>query len=586
MASLTSSVGLVLHEKLQIGNTSIAVMADYRKPTRAILLCDQKLHTLEQPSEHSIDVQAPLLVNNIYLTDSENISFEQGMIDAMTQDVKSTSQGLVFCVEGKRVSQVSLSLDAETSVIPRRIAIGGTPKRVKYSPTLNKLFVLYHFTQTTYLAAGPGRHNRTDQRHVQYSIALVDPNAQALVSNPGETRHENSVLFDHFKPGEIALGLTEWFPQDNNGGYHILVVNTLQQHPAPLQPSGRIYLFKVLKTEILRLQKTIEKAAPVYALTPYGSNSLLYSCGTDLCLQALSTKPDSSGWKFQDCGIKIALLSQVRHISVREPLVYLSTSGNSLFILKVEGNKLVPQFNDEVGRHNLFHLTIPQWSLVLTSQTGGMITGLWQPSNEKGTTVVSTVFEALLPSSVTRLRRINPPPWKQYLDSESSVAAVGSTTDGSFFQFSILDENAWRLLAFIQTLALRSPDICPFVNTIEAHRRPLEPSTNPLDMHINGDILRRILERGGERCLIDMMSYDPILKIVLAHYQPHDIAPADQNSLDHWMRLATEIARLETQARQSMMWKYAQGVGLDATDGKDLAAKVVHWMMYRVQKLV
>lgn len=584
---------LAPHEKLQIGNTSITVLTDSVKTSRAILLCDQKLYTLEQPFEDSLKVQVPLIVNNVYLTDPELPSFQHGKINALAQSISGFSEGLVFCVEGNQIHLASLSLDAESSLIPRRIPIGGTPKRVKYSPKLHKLIVLFYSTHNTQVAAAAGRHNRTDQRWLKYSIALVDMDAQPDLD---ESHLESSVISNHFKPDEIALGVTEWFPQGNNGDHHVLVVNTVLHNLPPRQPSGRICLFSASAAGVLTLKKAVEKEAPVHALISYGSNSLLYSCGTDLCLQTLSTTSNSSGWKFQDF-TKFALLSQVRHISIHESLIYVSTSGNSLLVLKVEENKLVLHFNDDIARDNLFHVTIPERSLVLTSQTGRMITGLWQPSKKKGTTSVSTVFEAQLPGSITRFRQINRPPWKQFRNPENLDTAVGSTTDGTLIQFNVLDENEWRLLAFIQTLALRSPDICPFVNDIGAHRRPLEPSpTNPLDMHINGDILRRLLERGRERSLIKMMSYEYILKILLAHdhilgivlaQHPRDDAIyLGSNPLDPRTRMATELARRETQARQNCMVKFAQGVGLAAATGEELVAKVLQWMIQLMQKIL
>lgn len=591
----TGNVSLVSYEGLKIGNTSITVLRDCVKPTRAIILCDQKLHTLEQPSKQSLKVQAPWRVNDVYLTESEHISFQHGKIDALMQGVSQSSPCLVVYVEGNQIYLASLSLEAEPSMISRRIPIGGTPKRVKYSPKLDKLIVLYHSTPITGLVAAPARHNRTDQRNLQYSIALVDPDAQTLLSNVGEKPLENSGISNHFKPDEIPLGVTEWFPQGNNGDHHVLVVNTLVQDLPPRQPSGRICLFSVSATGALALKKAVEKESPVHALASYGSNSLLYSCGTDLCLQSLSTSSNSSGWKFQDC-VKFPLFSQVRHISVREPFIYVSTSGKSLLIFKVEGNKLLLQSNDEIARDNLFHLTIPQRSLVLTSQTDRIITGLWQHSEEDGTTKLWTVFEALLPGSITRFRHVNPSPWKQYPSSENLGIAFGNTTDGSFFQFNVLDEKAWRLLAFIQTLALRSPDICPFVNTFEVYRRPLEPSsTDPLDMHINGDILRRILERGGECFLIEMMSsehllktllsYDHILRSLLTQYPRHDVTSID-NNLDPHLRMVNEITKRETQVRQTMMREFAQGVGLKATNEADLVAKVVRWMIHLMQTVI
>jgi hypothetical protein len=596
LVSLTRSIAnnlLVPHEKMHIGNTSITALTDHVKPSRAILLCDQKLHTLEQPLRESLNVRVPFTVNNVYLTDPELISFQQGKINAITQGISGFSEGLVFCVEGNQIRLACLSLDAEPSMIPRRIPIAGTPKRVKYSPKLNKLIVLYYTKQVGHLGVLPGRFHGVDQRSMRYSITLVDPDAQTNLSDPEVIHLESSVMSHPFKNGEISLGVTEWFPQGNNGDHHVLVVNTYLQHLPPRPPTGRICLFSASANGVLTQKKTVEKEAPVHALMPYGSNSLVYSCGDDLCLQTLITNPNSSGWKFQDC-VRFPLFSQARYITIREPFIYVSTIGKSILVLKVDEDQLMLQYNDEIARDNLFHLTIPQRSLILTSQTGCMITGLWQPSAQKGTITVSTVFEAQLPGSITRLRRIDHSAWKQSRNCAIADIIVGNTTDGSLFQFNILEENAWRLLAFIQTLALRTPEICPYVNTIGAHQCPLEPSArDPLDMHINGDILRRLLERGGERSLIEMMSSKHILEILLSHHHilkalstrhsHHVNTPADSGTVDPSVRKATEIASHESAIRRNLMIKFAEGIGLVAANAEELVAKVEQWMRNLMQ---
>ena len=589
---MTFEVGndfLVPYQKLQIGNTSVTVSTDCVNPDRAILLCDQKLHILRQASEHSSKVDAPLIVNNVYLTDSGDASFQHGQINAIVQCISEPYRGSVFSVESSQVYLAKLWPDNEPGMIPRRIRIGGTPKRVKYSPKLDKLIVLYYFTRATQQPTAPDR---------QYSIALVNPDAQGLSRTSGEILPEGVEVSSQFKPGEITLGVTEWFPQGNSGDHHVLVVHTLLQHATSGQSSGRICLFSISTTGGLSLKKAVEREAPVHALTTYGSNSLLYSCGNELFLQTLSTNSNSSGWKFQDCS-KFALFSQVRHISICEPFVYVSTSDKSLLIFKVKEKKLVLHFNDDFARDNLFHLVIPRRSLILTSQTRQMITGLWQPAEAEDTASVKTVFQAALPGSITRFRRIDPLTWKQGSHFESSDIAVASMTDGSLFQLNILDEDAWRLLAFIQMLAFRSPGICPFVNHMDAYRRSLEPSSaKPIFMHIKGDILRRILERGGERSLLEMISPESILKVVVSHEQIFRFVLAQQtraaditsaqhnNNSDPRMKMAIEFTKRETQARQKLMWKYARAVGLDATNAEDLVAMVIHWMIQGIQHVL
>ena len=70
----------------------------------------------------------------------------------------------------------------------------------------------------------------------------------------------------------------------------------------------------------------------------------------------------------------------------------------------------------------------------------------------------TTLFEAALPRSITRLERGHiRPPWRRPLNGRpySGILTddiIGSCTDGAVYAFSILDERAWKMLALVQNL--------------------------------------------------------------------------------------------------------------------------------------
>jgi len=76
----------------------------------------------------------------------------------------------------------------------------------------------------------------------------------------------------------------------------------------------------------------------------------------------------------------------------------------------------------------------------------------------------------------------------------------GTTMDGAVYRLTILREQEWRLLRFLQNLCVRDPVICPFTSARKRRwtSADIEPSTSkPSHMHVDGDVLSRLLERGS-----------------------------------------------------------------------------------------
>lgn len=124
-------------------------------------------------------------------------------------------------------------------------------------------------------------------------------------------------------------------------------------------------------------------------------------------------------------------------------------------------------------------------------------------------------FEAAMPRSITRLRKgnIRPPwQWKGNLPGILHDDIIGTGTDGSLYAFSVLDEQSWRLLRFVQNMCLHNKHLCPHTSDPTLRRLHLEPDmTRKTSFHVDGDILLRLLEaqQGPEECLTDMLLVKP-----------------------------------------------------------------------------
>lgn len=530
-------------------------------------------------------------MNNIWLTDSDLPWFQHGPIEALSQASSGFASGWLICAEKNQLHIATLPLDSKPSNVSRRRPVKGSPRRVIYSPRLRKLIVLCEEVSISPLKGLKGYSSRSNQRCLKPMILFVDPE-----SDMSDSDEKDRLPIKACQPGERFLGVAEWYLDVDDQIKHILVINTTLEN-MPHSPSGRILLFHVSTEGELTLRTTVNRDFPVYDLIPYSTRSLLYCCGLDLCLHTLTIIPEKLERSRWHDPVIFHLGSSGRHLSVNDSFVYVSTVGNGLSIFKIEDNNIIPQFNDESARDDLYHLNMPERSLILTSQRNRSVAGLWQPPQKRINNSTSTVFEAMLTGSITRFRRINRPLWQQSLKADTMKEnIIGCSTDGTMHQFEILDESSWRLLLFVQNLVTRSPTICPHANLAQSYRRALEPSSkNPLNMHVNGDILHRLFERDGERILISLLedqsildiisAQEPIFRIVLAQH-PRCCSTMEAKSLTREL-VTRELATIEGAARRRLFRKFAKGVGLENdSDSDDWVRQVLGWIELKIRKVM
>ena len=561
-------------ERIAFGHTSVTVFKD-TTIDRAIVHYENSVGTIEYPQTNG---KAPATVLNVWITDPSQPSLQQGNIVALNQVRDSWLPGenpgftaaSFVCIEGGQLHMISL--DSQPKMVPRRLDLGGTPVRVVYSTHLDKLIVLHNKYQVLRPARQvDGQHHIGGKRGLRPMISFLDPRGDhgTRVDPDAMDIDDAEGLISECGRDENVLGMTEWSPKGCSKEHHMLILNTTVARPR--KSIGRLLLFAISKSNQrlgIAMKKIITTDEPVYSVATYSDTSFVYCCENDLYMQTLGVT-DPPRITLQN-PIKIAMRSPGRHITVKEPYIYVSSSRESLSVYRYDAGQLVYQFGDQHARSGLHHLQLPSQSLILASNLAGTVVGLWQPPERRIDNAMATLFEAVLPGSITRLRRISRPIWSHRdhvlrgsnvdnsHDSSSleSDTILGSSADGTMTQMSILPSNEWRLLRFLQNMAERNPLICPF-HPGNPHRRQIEPSTSrPHYMHINGDILERVLGRGGETLIDEMLDEEP----------DHE-SYTDFGSKEDRRRRFEELA------------KYV----LEDVEGSEAVGRVVLWLRYQLR---
>ncbi|KAI9816208.1 MAG: hypothetical protein M1827_001809 [Pycnora praestabilis] len=514
-------------ETVTIGATSVNIISDKSRQNAAFVICGSDLCRMEYNHDHN----PQLLISSIFLTNQGEPPFQQSPMATLSQistDAHFEATGLagcVVCVSGTKL--IVAVLDEIPKMIPRRIPVKGTPRRVMFSKQLRMLVVAVTSFEVN---PGGGSRHSTASRILRDSIQFIDPNRssyeldsasvktesgseiQDIATRP---RDENTIPFG--KPGERVFGIIDWNPSEGSKEYHFLVVITgITSKPGGVSTSsrsqkrGKIRFFSVRSNNHggfdAKQKYVIEREKPVISVAAYGPCSLVYCCGTELEFQTL----DLTGKKWHKV-TSFDLRSPSVHMSIIEPLIYVTTAEDSLRIIRFETDKLVPQFSDAVARDGLHHLTLPNHKVILISDKACCVAGLWQPDSPRNENAMPTLFEADLSGSITRLRRaFIRAPWRIRSNTPPGVLEediLGTSADGSLYHFMLLSESSWRLLRFIQNLCMHNDSLCPFQN-LHTSRKHIEPeATKPRNKHVDGDILERLLENPA--LLRQMLNQEP-----------------------------------------------------------------------------
>lgn len=411
----------------------------------------------------------------------------------------NTLGGSLVCLSDEQL--LVCSLDRRAKAVPRMIEIPGTVNRIQYSAHLKCLIVAYITTELeTETAADPETSIVKRYMRPHLSFLNFDASNSHLLSHqhnldPSDSLHTQKPVGSS---GERITCILDWIPETGGQKYHILVIGTARKTQ---EQCGRVVFLNAKRNAAnpeqidcsLKYIHTFD--GPVRAIAAYGDSTIMVAAGNDIIPIAPRLPNGGEQWA---AAARFKLTSPGVSITVRDTLLYVSTARESLVILQVVNKKLELYAQDGVRHESLSHQYIGgDYDLTLVSHRGGTISAFSTAGVTDMDKLISPALaEAQLPVSIIRLNARDDPS----SSSSSSAVVYGTTMDGAIYRISTLAEQEWRLLRFLQNLCSKDSTLSPFIS---ARKRrwtwaDIEPQAKkPSSMHVDGDILSRLLPEGS-----------------------------------------------------------------------------------------
>jgi len=477
-----------------------------------------------------------LSISDVWVSDANETSLQQGAFTAFAMvppvDFLNPLSQALISTSGSR--GFITKLEHLPKVVPRSVKVKGSPNRAIYSHEYG-CFVTVGTEYSLNPTSGQRDSGSRSLRPVVHFKATG-----------WEYKHR-------LDPGMLVFSITEWNYKDESG----------KKYANFLLGSGPIDSNSSERGAITLLSPTLHKGAinevrtkrvksletPVYSLAPYGVLGLVVCTGTWVYLY----KYDPAERRFiERCRHLVG--SPGVYVTSSPPLIRVSTIKDSLITLRHDprAETLEPIGLDSRERIAVHHLSLEiphttgpsssQSTVTHGSQTAALnivttrnrrIVGQTAPASTSRSfsRTVGTLFEATLPQSMIRLKKANiRPPWKAAsVPGVLEDSLVGMAVDGTITGLAILDPGLAHRLRWVQRLCERSAKICPmaprhsmiqFDGVLDDEDDFALPplgfddgaelavgrvAVRPEEMHVNGDILQRLMERGGAACLRQMM---------------------------------------------------------------------------------
>lgn len=503
----------------------------------------------------------PSLIVRICPTDATDPSWRQGLLSSITLVTKNPlwdelrlqrPADVLLCHDNKSIYAVALDTSRGIQNVPRQLKVRGEPSRIILSTRLKRLIVLSHELEVVHPRTQIGSRKSPGVRALKPVITFLDPLQNRLPDHTPESpegsshtssseghHHRNRVLPER-NPGEKFLGITEWTPELKDGKRDMLIINTAIRADTKKAAAGRLLVYFISHQNDsfgLDLKKKVLQSSTVYSVVvDTFTGRVSYCTGSEI--GGFYVTEDNGKINFVQLP-KMVIQCPIRYMSIWNRFLYASTAEDSLQAFLISGQELTPHTGDSNARNAIHHVELTPDEpytdnpVILVADQAKSITGLWKSPGSPISNQMTTVFEAAnLRDSITRVQRFFSPIWYEKPTPESchlrdmpenterGNKALGTGTTGSCTQITVLLPQQWPLLRFVQTLACQNPIIAPFAQegarvpvlaTYEVYVSDPETSrkkTKPTDRHINGDILKRLLERGGIELLSTMLSKD------------------------------------------------------------------------------
>lgn len=382
--------------------------------------------------------------------------------------------------------------------VPRSIAVGGTPNRIIFSRAWNCLVVAV-------------------VRDGKPSLDFIEPETGAIISEScSRDRRPMEFIKGLGHEEDRIFGLYEWLFIKDGRTFCFFLVSTKQGHLVIVSVEQIETQTEEGPTRTLRYWTRYKKhlGGPIFSIVG-DADGLIYCVNTTIYWDVL----DLVDKKLKPVK-KFELDSPATSLRVVKGKILALTTMHSLEVIDHRGDwgagemKLVHA--DSISRSTV-HMVEAGESVsgldgepvtLLSDMTGG-IAGVWIPWERPDKDLV-VAFTAQLPVPVRRFIRGRTRPLWLTADRQGRYGVLptsadgseilGVSVDGSLQHFALIGVELWRFLSLIQNAAQRSPTVYPFTYEAEAEddEAPggeVEPQLHHRAMHIDGDMLKRCVER-------------------------------------------------------------------------------------------
>ena len=164
-----------------------SISGDNERCSRAILVCKETLCRLEYRSNQRHTDAA--LVNSVWLIDNNEPAFQHGALKAVAQldawQLGNPAARYLFCIEREELHITIPETPTNPRVLPRRWKIDGTPNRLVYSKTLDKLVVGYTEVIVQKDVRGEDFDIQTGKRFLYPMLGVMDHNVDSFTQEKG-----------------------------------------------------------------------------------------------------------------------------------------------------------------------------------------------------------------------------------------------------------------------------------------------------------------------------------------------------------------------------------------------------------------
>ncbi|KAH7031003.1 mono-functional DNA-alkylating methyl methanesulfonate N-term-domain-containing protein [Microdochium trichocladiopsis] len=340
-----------------------------------------------------------------------------------------------------------------------------------------------------------------------------------------------SIRHEHHTWPHLLLGCrTE--PKEPGGDARGLLLVVKVEHVVsnvPVSPQRRVPIMRKFASKF---------AAPITAITSH-DHGVFVAFGSTV--EYMKIDPEVKKLKTVK---SFDLPSPARSLHIRADKLHVVTSAHSLVVLDFSNDSLgrehmVLLHSDEMSRRSLDVIDVGLFlehdrrqSIAMLSDMSCGVHGLWLASQEESPLV--PLFQAETRASILKFGRANtrarwhtfqrPLKFGCLQSGKDNSEIVGISIDGALHHFTLINEHAWRLLRFIQNLAMAAPATGSYrspPNGFDVHG-PEPQSDKKVMMHVDGDVLQQCLDRRALEVLVSDQRHSTRLQQLLEKLVPTD----------------------------------------------------------------